>query len=147
MPSFNKTIVQDSLQRSTVAFNYASSVTLNVSGLTGEIKPSELYGFKGLTSVTGTNMGISRIYWSMPVSTTACSIELAFGLSGSLTGQPLLNLNGSGMFDLYAAGNAIHTSYTGADRNNVITLRNTGSVPPNSGISVILEIDKLLGFK
>lgn len=147
MPSFSKTIIRDDFQRATVAFTYNSTGTLAVSGLTGSILPSDLYSFRGLTSPTATSLGISRIYWSIPVSTTATSIELAYGLSGSLTGQPLLNLNGNGFFDLMGAGNAIRTSYTGADRNNTITLRNTGVIPPSCGLTVILEIDKILGFK
>lgn len=146
MPSFNKTILKDALDKATVAFNYVTATTIGVSSLTGSIQPSELYSFQGATSPTAVSLGISRIYWSIPTTGTAHSIELAYGLSGSLTGQPIINLNNSGYFDLINS-NSIRTSYTGTDRNNNITLRNSGVIPPNCGISVILELDKILGYK
>lgn len=148
MPSVTPSITYDTFERSVVNFFYGGGGgALTSYSLTGNVAASTLTGYdSGLTQagMTTVNINVSKVFWS--IGGTA-AIELAWGVSGSITGDPFLYLNGSGYVNFAADGiNFRNTSLTAATRINTIQFRNVGPMGSNDTMSLVIELDKNGGF-
>jgi len=77
---------------------------------------------------------------------TTQALEVAWGLSGSLTGQPTIYFNGFGCVDFAEESYVIRNLTTGPNRNSTIQIRNTSDTVIGDSFSIILELDKNAGY-
>lgn len=150
MADFTVSTIKDNYQSAVVAFNYSGNAgAVPAFGLSGGILASSLTGWDNSYGITSSSvdLGVTRVFWSLPVGASAQSVELSWGISGSLTGTPFLYLNGGGNVNFMADGMKFTNSYTGTDRLNSIRVRNTAPMSPTDTASVVVEIDKNYGFR
>ena len=148
MPSITGSILYDNYDRTVVSFVWGGGSSLAAGGLTGIVQASGLTCYDTTQTVNSSNVNInvSKVFWSLPQGTTATAIEVAWGVSGSLTGSPFLYLNGSGYVNYVADGISFKNGSTAADRRNYVQIRNTAAMSPLDTATVILELDKNGGF-
>jgi hypothetical protein len=148
MPNFTVNTIYDTYQRAVVQFLWGGGTTVTSYGLTGVVYASSLTGYDTTlgASSSAVDIDVSKMFWSLPQGFTSQGVEVAWGISGSLTGTPFMYLNNGGYVNFSADAIKFTNSYTGADRRNYIQLRNVNALASTDTISVILEIDKGRGY-
>ena len=148
MPSLTANVLYDTQQRSVIQFIWGGGSSVAASGLTGMVLASSLTGYNASlpTGSTGVNIDVSQIFWSLPQGSTATGIELAWGSSGSVTGNPFMYLNGNGYVNLSANRLYFRNQDMSANRRNSIQFRNTGALNTNDIMSIVIELDKSGGY-
>lgn len=147
MPSVIPNISYDTFQKSTVGFIWGGGAgALSSASLTGSVFANTLTGYNSsitASGMTNVNIDVTKIFWSCGGTS---GIELAWGISGSVTGDPFLYLNGSGYVNFAADGIAFKNTSLTANRNNSIQFRNVGPMGNNDTMSLVIELDKNGGF-
>lgn len=148
MPNFTVNTIQDTYQRSVVQFLWGGGSAVTPYNLTGSVAANSLTGWNSSYGITSqeVDLGISKLYWSMPVGSTSQSLEMSWGISGSVTGSPAMYLNGNGFVNFSDSGIKLTHPDVSANRRNTIQFRNVGALAANDTISVIVEIDKNFGY-
>jgi hypothetical protein len=147
MPSITGSILYDNYDRTVVSFVWGGGAA-TAYGITGVVQASSLTCYDSTQAVNSSNVNInlSKVFWSLPQGSTATAIEVAWGVSGSVTGTPFLYLNGGGYVNYVSDGMSFKNGSTAADRRNYIQIRNTAAVSAADTFTVILELDKNGGY-
>lgn len=151
MPSLTANILNDTYEKSTIQFVWGGGSSIAAYGLTGSVFARNLTGYdSSITAsgvgVTSINIDVTKIFWSAPQGSTGTALELAWGLSGSITGEPFLYLNGNGYVNYAADGIAFKNVSTNVNRNNSIQFRNVNAMGTNDVFSLVIELDKNGGY-
>lgn len=148
MPSLTANILYDNFDRSVIQFVWGGGSAVTPYNLTGSVQASSLTCYDSTQSVSSSNVNInlSKVFWSLPQGTTASAIEVAWGVSGSVTGSPFLYLNGSGYVNFAADGMYFKNSSTATDRRNSIQIRNTNNLATTDTATIVIELDKNGGY-
>ena len=148
MPNFTTNVIYDNFERSVVQFTYSATGTIAAYGLTASVFASSLTGYNSALSATSSeiNINVSKVYWSLPQGPTATGVELAWGVSGSVTGSPFMYLNNTGYWNFAADGIPQRNTSTAATRINSFQIRSTNAVVANDSMTIIVELDKNGGY-
>jgi hypothetical protein len=148
MPSMTANVLYDNFERSVVSFVWGGGSSVVAGGLTGSINASSLTGYNASNGLSGSNVNINvtKAFWSLAPGTTASAMEIAWGVSGSLTGNPFLYLNGSGYVNFSAEAFAFANGSTADTRRNYVQVRNSTAMQAGETVTLILELDKNGGF-
>ena len=125
MPNFTTNVIYDNYERSVVQFTYLATGGVAAFGLTATVAASSLTGYN--TALPGNtsdiNINVTKVYWSLPQGPTASGVELAWGVTGSITGSPFMYLNNTGYWNFAADGIPQRNSSVAATRNNTFQIR------------------------
>lgn len=148
MANFTTNIIYDNFQRSVVQFTHFATGGLPAYGLTATIAASSLTGYNSTLSVTSSdiNINVTKVYWSLPQGSTATGVELAWGVSGSITGTPFMYLNNTGYWNFAADGIPQRNNSTANTRINTFQIRNTNAINTNDSMTITVELDKNGGY-
>lgn len=148
MANFTTNVIYDNFERSIVQFTHFATGGLPAFGLTATIAASSLTGYDSSLSATSSNINInvSKVYWSLPQGVTATGVELAWGVSGSITGSPFMYLNNTGRWNFAADGIPQRNTSTAATRINTFQIRNTNAINTNDSMTITVELDKNGGY-
>jgi len=148
MPSMTANVMYDNFERSVVSFVWGGASSVAAGQLTGSINASTLTGYNssnGLSS-SAVNINITKAFWSLAPCSTASAMEIAWGISGSLTGNPFLYLNGSGYVNFAAEAIPFVNGSTADTRRNYVQVRNSTAMQAGETVTLILELDKNGGY-
>lgn len=150
MPSLTAQIQYDTFERAVVRFTWGGGSSVAAYGLTGSIAASSLTGYDITQAInsTGVNINVSKLFWSLPQGSTATSLELAWGSSGSLTGIPFMYVNNTSvdLVNFTAQGIYFRNTDDAATRRNVLQFRNTAPMNTNDTMTLVVELDKNGGY-
>lgn len=150
MPSLTAQIQYDTFERAVVRFTWGGGSSVPAYGLTGSIAASSLTGYDITQAInsTGVNINVSKLFWSLPQGSTATSLELAWGSSGSLTGIPFMYVNNTSvdLVNFTAQGIYFRNTDDTATRRNVLQFRNTAPMNTNDTMTLVVELDKNGGY-
>ncbi len=144
MPSFTRDILVDTSKRAWVRFNYVGGAASSY-GITGAIFPNELVGYQGLTNPASTELSVTKIFWNI-AGASGQNIEIAWGVSGSVTGSPFQYVFDTGLQDYAEEGLMLKNTTTGPTRNNSIQVRNVGAFGADNTATLIMELAKGIGY-
>lgn len=144
MPPFTKEILKDTLAGSVVKFTFAATGSWGPGTITSSIEPSELTGFNNGTLPNIPDLSVTKLFWSLPDGGKA--VNLAFGLSGSITGSNFFHLNNSGYINFYSEGLPLVNNNVTVNRRGSIFISNASSLTSGDAMTIMLEVGKKAGF-
>jgi hypothetical protein len=148
MAQLSKEILVQTDKKLVIKLNYDASTQLPVGGLTCTISPSDANNFLSYLDPSKVNLDIGKAIWSIQAggSLIPVTFALAWGVSGSLTGQDSFYMSSYGQFEANQLGFNFRNPITGSARTNTINIRNVAPVLTGNASTIILELNKTTGF-